>query len=79
MIISGHLIFEMSCGYELTQLRPGEDDYKNVKDLDVKGILQYIFKEDFSNTIEQVKLILATKNSTICDCVMTFYSVFLLS
>ena len=51
----GHLIFEMSCGFELTQLRPGEEEYKSVKDPDVKEILQFILKEGFPNTIEQVR------------------------
>ena len=44
----------MSCGYELTQLRPGEEEYKSVKDSDVKEILQFVFKDGFPNTIEQV-------------------------
>ena len=44
----------MSCGYELTQLKPGEEEYKSVKDPDVKEILQFIFKDGFPNTIEQV-------------------------
>ena len=44
----------MSCGYELTQLRPGEEEYKSIKDQDIREILQYIFKDGFPNTIEQV-------------------------
>ena len=46
----------MSCGYELTQLRPGEEENKSVKDPDVRAVLQYIFKEGFPHTIGQVKV-----------------------
>ena len=45
----------MSCGYELTHLRPEPDEYNSVKDHDVKEVLQYIFKDDFTTTIEQVQ------------------------
>jgi hypothetical protein len=47
-------MFEMSCGYELTHLRPEPDEYNSVKDPDVKEVLQYIFRDGFPNTIEQV-------------------------
>ena len=44
----------MSCGYELTQLSPGPEEYKSVKDTEVKEILEFIFKDGFTNGIEQV-------------------------
>jgi hypothetical protein len=56
-------MFEMSCGYELTHLRPEQDEYKSVKDEEVKEVLQYIFKEGFPNTIEQVIIIKSFSNN----------------
>ena len=50
----GHLLFEMSCGYELTKLSPGDEEYESIKDSDVREILRYIFRDDFSNSIEKV-------------------------
>ena len=50
----GHLVFEMSCGYELTQLRPGRAEYDTVTDSAVKKILDFIFTDDFANSIEEV-------------------------
>ena len=51
----GHLVFEMSCGYELTQLCPGPNEYKSIIDSEVKEILEFIFKDGFPNGIEQVR------------------------
>ena len=50
----GHLVFEMSCGYELARLRPGPDEYKSIEDSEVKEILEFIFNDGFTNGIEQV-------------------------
>ena len=47
-------MFEMGCGYELTQLRPGHSEYETVKDSDLKEILDFIFREGFTNTLEKV-------------------------
>ena len=54
VVCLGHLIFEMSCGYELTQLRPGRAEYDTVGDHHVKAILDFIFTNDFTNNIEAV-------------------------
>ena len=56
---AGHVIFEIACGYELTEIAPGEGQYKDVKDERVKEILRLIFRTDqegaFTSTIEQVR------------------------
>ena len=31
LLLSGHLLFEMICGYELTTLSPSNADWENVK------------------------------------------------
>ena len=55
--IAGHVIFEMACGYELTDLVPGEHQLRDVKDQRVRHILEYIFQSqdgNFTATIEEV-------------------------
>ena len=59
-------MFEMSCGYELTQLRPGTAQYGIVSDSNVKEILEFIFTDGFTNTIEQVSDVYMT---CVCECV----------
>lgn len=49
----GHLIFEMSAGYELTQLKPGAGDYRAAHKT-VRPILEYIFEEGFPHNITDV-------------------------
>ena len=43
----------MATGYELTQVRPGESEYKTV-DKKVRPILQYILEEGFPHNISEV-------------------------
>ena len=45
-LYSGHLLFEMCCGYELTSVMPTDQDYKCAKKDEVKEILQFVFEED---------------------------------
>ena len=55
--IIGHLIFEMSAGYELTTVRPGREDYKAVPS-DVRQILEFIFADGFPHSIKDVSFII---------------------
>ena len=50
---TGHLVFEMAAGYQLTQLRPSEKEYEKM-DKKVKLILKYIFEEGFPHDIDDV-------------------------
>ena len=50
---TGHVVFEMAAGYELTRVRPGEAEYKTV-DKNVRPILKYIFEEGFPHSISEV-------------------------
>ena len=50
----GHLVFEMSCGYELTMLCPDAKTYESIRDPEIKEILQFILKDGFPNGLEQV-------------------------
>lgn len=56
--ISGHVIFEMASGYELTSLVPEERDYRSVKDEAVMDTLQVIFDRNeqgrFTSSIKKV-------------------------
>ena len=52
-IFSGHLIFEMAAGYELTQLRPGMGEIKTVSKA-VRPVLEFIFQEGFPHNISNV-------------------------
>ena len=57
---TGHVIFEMACGYELTTLVPGEQDYSAMPDSEVVDVLQVIFDRDedgnFTSSIDQVRV-----------------------
>ena len=46
-------MFEMAAGCELTNLRPGEAEYKTV-DEKVRPVLEYIFEDEFPHDIHQV-------------------------
>ena len=50
----GHLLFEMACGYELTSLVPGDQEYKSVKNEQVKLALQFVFEDGFPHSLEEV-------------------------
>ena len=55
MVFTGHAVFEMAAGYELTQLRPGPSDY-NAVNKKVRAALEFIFKEGFPHTVDEVML-----------------------
>ena len=44
----------MCCGYELTTCSPRKQEYKSVKDKQLKVTLRYIFEEGFPHSIEEV-------------------------
>ena len=44
----------MAAGYELTELRPGAGEYKEVPSA-VRPILDYIFTDGFPHSIEDVR------------------------
>ena len=52
-IITGHTVFEMAAGYELTHLRPSQADYKAV-DRKIRPILELIFEQGFPHSISEV-------------------------
>ena len=52
----GHLIFEMSAGYELTQLRPEVEEFEAVPS-SVRPILEFIFADEFPHTIDDVRIL----------------------
>ena len=53
--MSGHLVFEMAAGYELTQLRPGIGEIKTVPKA-VRPVVEFIFEEGFPHSISEVTL-----------------------
>lgn len=57
-VYSGHVIFEMSCGFELTTIVPG--DYNSIRDGKVKEVLKAIFSRDdegdFTSSINEVNV-----------------------
>ena len=46
----------MAAGYELTEVRPGVDDYKAVPSA-VRPILEFIFAEGFPHSIQDVRYV----------------------
>lgn len=52
-IMLGHVIFEMGCGREAKRLILEAEDYKDIKDTSVRGILLFIFNKPASS-LEQV-------------------------
>lgn len=56
LMLLGHLLFEMCCGYELTTVSPRKQEYKSVQDKLLKTTLQYIFEDGFPHSIEEVGL-----------------------
>ena len=57
ILLLGHLIFEMSAGYELKQLVPLKDDYKTING-SIVPILQFIFDDKLSPSISDVSNLL---------------------
>ena len=58
--MSGHVVYEMASGKELTSLSPDEQDYKAVDSKDVREFLRWVFEQDgggrFVRSIEEVLL-----------------------
>ena len=60
--MSGHVVYEMASGKELTSLSPTQQDYQNVPTAfkDVKEFLKFVFQQDdggkFVQTIEKVNV-----------------------
>jgi len=56
--VSGHVLFEMACGYELPTLVPSKMDLDRVTDPALLDVLLLIFRLDchgnFTSTLEQV-------------------------
>lgn len=59
-VCAGHVIFEMACGFELTEAVPGKEEVRAVKDNEVKDILSAIFHKNeegsFTSSIEEVRV-----------------------
>lgn len=55
---AGCVIFEMACGYELTEVSPSKHDYESVKSEMIRDILIFIFRRNeqgrFLTTMEEV-------------------------
>ena len=71
--MSGHVVYEMASGKELTSLSPNEQDYKAVNSKDVKEFLRWVFQQDdsgrFIQSIEQVAIIIfSTFKMLLCEC-----------
>ena len=58
--MSGHVVYEMASGKELTSLSPTQQDYENVSFKDVRDFLRFVFEQDdsgrFIRSIEEVVL-----------------------
>ena len=58
--MSGHVVYEMASGKELTSLSPTQQDYENVAFRDVRDFLRFVFEQDdsgrFIRSIEEVVL-----------------------
>ena len=58
--MSGHVVYEMASGKELTSLSPTQQDYENVSFKDVREFLKWVFEQDdsgrFVRSIEEVLL-----------------------
>ena len=56
--MSGHVVYEMASGKELTSLSPTQQDYENVPFKDVREFLTWVFEQDgggrFVRNIEEV-------------------------
>lgn len=46
VLMFGHLLFEMACGYELTSFLPQERDYQALRHQSLLEVLQFIFSND---------------------------------
>lgn len=71
----------MSCGYEMTELAPGEGQYVDVKDRHVLQILQFIFQTEegnFAHSIWEVRVhtefTLQTDYCIVCRCLLSSFS-----
>ena len=57
--MSGHVVYEMASGKELTLLSPTQQDYENVSFKDVREFLTWVFEQDgggrFVRNIEEVE------------------------
>ena len=65
LTLFGHVVFEMCCGYELTELVPGEQHYADImKEQKLQQILHFIFQRNqdgtFAHTIKNVSSVPAT-------------------
>ena len=62
--MSGHVVYEMASGKELTSLSPTQQDYENIPFNDVREFLRFVFEQDgggrFVRNIEEVRRITST-------------------
>ena len=61
----------MAAGYELTELRPGAGEYKEVPSA-VRPILDYIFTDGFPHSIEDVRTKLEFCGLLLLVCMLIF-------
>ena len=58
--MSGHVVYEMASGKDLTSLSPTQQEYENVPSKDVREFLRFVFEQDceggFIRSIEEVVL-----------------------
>ena len=55
--VTGHVIFEMCTGREISTLTPSDRDYRDVRDSDVRKFLKFIFaqeEDEFIHGIDEV-------------------------
>ncbi len=57
VLMFGHLLFEMGCGYELTSMLPQQLDYKALRYQPLLEVMQFIFADDGAfPSVHQVRL-----------------------
>ena len=61
-LFSGHVIFEMACGFEPGHVFPTDEDYQKVENDEVREVLRRIFdisksKKDYVALMEEVAIL----------------------
>ena len=68
--VTGHVIFEMCTGREISTLTPSDSDYRDVKDRGVREVLKFIFAQEDDEFIHGLNEVKSYK-LRFCDKVIT--------
>ena len=52
--VTGHVIFEMCTGKEISTLIPSDRDYRDVSDRRVREVLKFIFEQEGDEFIHEI-------------------------